>query len=282
MFHLPSGTELVEYVGAGATFDVAVVRGSDGARTIAKRVRPSLSHEEAARAALVREAQTLALIQHSAVPRLVRVGTDAAGPFVLESEIPGASLREFLSTWSPRVPTHLALHLAHRAAFLLDSLHRLHAPDEAGGSVELLLVHGDMSPAQLIVTPRVDIAIVDFGAARTCRTPGGDVRGAERGTLPFVAPELCRGETIPTQATDRYALAVILAELLTGARLAHAIDEAALLVEIGDRGHDLAPLASAALDPAVKTALTAQLDRDPGARPRDLTALLDALDRSRL
>jgi serine/threonine protein kinase len=59
----------------------------------------------------------------------------------------------------------------------------------------------------------------------------------DRGTLPFVAPEVARGEARPGQAADVYALAATLLYLaLGGGSLSEARGDAAMLLEIGERG----------------------------------------------
>ena len=100
-----------------------------------------------------------------------------------------------------------------------------------------------------------------------------------RGTLPYGAPELCRGERAPSQVTDRYATSVLCAELLTGARLRLEPTEASLLLAIGDLGHDRESIARAAHVPgAVREALSAHLAIDAPRRPSSFTALCAALD----
>ncbi|HVY47425.1 MAG TPA: protein kinase, partial [Minicystis sp.] len=80
-FAPPEGTALVEHLGSGTVFDVAVVRDA-GARLVCKRLTRRARDEAAGRAAMVREARLLAVARHPALPTLVRVGADAHGPFV--------------------------------------------------------------------------------------------------------------------------------------------------------------------------------------------------------
>ena len=72
-FSPPAGTQLVEALGAGTVFDVAVVSEA-GATLICKRLTPRAVRSPAGRAAIVREAKVLALARHPALPALVGGG----------------------------------------------------------------------------------------------------------------------------------------------------------------------------------------------------------------
>ena len=74
------------------------------------------------------------------------------------------------------------------------------------------VVHGDIKPGNAIVDARGDAHVIDFGLARVMGASGGEARG---GTLPFMAPELLRGEA-PSVQSDVFALGVTLWFLLTG------------------------------------------------------------------
>jgi eukaryotic-like serine/threonine-protein kinase len=285
----PQGTELVALIGAGSVFEVALVREvsrRDGARdepdhaVVCKRLRPRVRDEPAGRAALAREAQLLSLARHPSLPALLRVGTDAGGPFVIETFAEGASLRAVTEAARARrgggVPARLFAHLAHASATALAELHELR---DATGPLEA--VHGDLAPEHVRMDPHGEIRFVDFGAARY---RGMDARldAGDRGTLPFVAPEIARGERTPDQGGDVYALAATLLFLATGEPLAPALDEGALLLVIGEGG--LPPSTFARLDaapsasPRARDALRAALALDPSRRIRSARALADALD----
>jgi serine/threonine protein kinase len=264
----PPETELVARIGSGSVFDVALVR--DGAEDeervlVCKRLTPRMLREPLARAALVREAKALSLAKHPALPALVRVGSDAHGPFVLEERAEGASLRKVVQTWRDRgrpVPPRLVAHIARASIEALAELHEL--ADDAG---PIALVHGDLGPDHVLLGPVGEIRVIDFGASRF-RGHGTDAAWEDRGTLPFVAPEVARGEAPPSAAGDVYALAATLLFLVaSGEPICRARGEAAMLVEIGERGVRVDLLgASDALTPGEQDALKTALAVDPGAR----------------
>jgi serine/threonine protein kinase len=275
-FVAPDGAVTIEPIGTGSVFDVALVREA-GALVVCKRLTPRAAREAEGRAAIVREAKLLAAARHPALPALVRVGADAHGPFLLETRAEGRSLRELCDAWGSRgrlVPPRLVGHVAAASFEALAELSELR--DEAG---PLALVHGDLGPDHVLLGPTGEIRFVDLGAARW-RDMEGAASPAERGTLPYVAPEVARGDAPPSASGDVYALAATLLFLATGEPPCDARDEAAMLVEIGERGVRLERLAGvAAFDDAERAALRAALEPDPSRRLGRARELADAFAR---
>lgn len=272
----PEGTELVRRLGAGTMFDVALVR-EEGRVLACKRLTPRMVREPIGRAALVREAKALSLAKHPSLPSLVRVGSDGHGPFVLETALSGVPLRELVEAWRARgkaVPARLAAHVALAAVEALAEVQELR--DEAG---PIDLVHGDLGPDHVLVGPIGDVRFLDFGAARFrgfSPAPEGLI-AEDRGTLPYVAPEVARGEAPPSAQGDVYALAATLLYLVSGGPICRARDEVTMLREIGERGVlvDLLDAADALTQPE-RDALRSALALDPAARPVSARALLAA------
>jgi len=260
----PEGTELVRRLGAGTMFDVALVR-EEGRVLACKRLTSRMVREAIGRAALVREAKALALAKHPALPALVRVGSDGHGPFVLETALEGVPLRGLVEAWRARgrsVPARLAAHVALAAVEALADVQELR--DEAG---PIDLVHGDLGPDHVLVGPLGDVRFIDFGAARF-RGLDAALVADDRGTLPYVAPEVARGEAPPSAQADVYALAATILHMVSGGPICRSRDEATMLVEIGEKGVrvDLLDVASA-LTPSERDALRSALALEPAARP---------------
>jgi eukaryotic-like serine/threonine-protein kinase len=286
-FLAPAGTELVEPLPGGSVFQVARVR-EGGAVVVCKRLLPRVRSEPAGRAAIVREATALSRARHPALPDLLRVGSDAQGPFVLEAHAAGTSVRDLVAGWRNRhagghaggrpgggVPPRLVAHLALAAAEALAEVHEL-----VGEGGPLGLSHGDLGPDHLLLGPLGEARFIDFGAARFAGMDPALETG-DKGTLPFTPPEVARGEATPGPAADVYALAATLLFLaIGGAPLVAARDEGAMLLEVGERG--LAPDlcdGAAGLSAAGKAALRQALALDPAGRITSARALAEALAR---
>jgi serine/threonine protein kinase len=273
MFRPPAGSALIQLVGRGSSFEVAIV-AHGGQERIAKRPSASLA-APAGDAAIARERAALGALSGAGVPALFDAGEDEAGSFVIESIVRGVALRECLEperalSWPVR---------AGLAASVVALTQQLHDASGADGA-PLELVHADLGPDAFLVLKNGDVVAIDFGAAGL-RTPHGRLDPVGRGTLPYVAPELCRGESPPSQATDRYGAVLLATEILTGRRFARAASGAAQLAEIGERGHDLRALLDAepALPARARALLLEHVRFEPSARPTRLDELAAVLCR---
>jgi serine/threonine-protein kinase len=270
----PEGMTVVATLGGGSVFDVALVR--EGAREIVcKRLSARAAQSPAGRAALVREARALMLVRHAALPALLRVDSDARGPFILQSHVVGVAVSGLVERWRARgetVPPRLFAHVAEAAA---RALAELHAHSDAAGPIAFS--HGDLGPDHVILGPIGEVRFVDLGGARFRGMEVG-LECGDRGTPPYVAPEVARGEASPSAAADVYALAATLLFLAVGEPLTTAREAGAMLLEIGERGvrRELIDRA-VGLDDAARDALFRALAPDPAGRSTSARELAAAL-----
>jgi serine/threonine-protein kinase len=274
-FVAPAGSTLVRAIGAGTVFDLALVEHA-GRSCLCKRLKPRLVGERAAEAAYEREHTVLRRVSHRALPRILDAGRDAHGPWLLESTVEGVSLRllcEARAAQGGTLPKTMVRRIGRRAFRVLAELH---AYADAGGALEL--VHGDLSPDHLVVGRAArgegggDVGFVDFGQARW-HGMAADLLGAERGTLPYVAPEIARGERAPDQAGDVYALAAVLAFAVLGRDPCRAPTSAGRLVEAAEQGVELEALWQSEPDTLLLEVLLKVLAFDPRER---LTSAVEA------
>jgi serine/threonine protein kinase len=254
-FAAPPGTKLVRLLGRGSSFSVAIVEVG-GTEAIAKRALPGCHH---AVGPVERERRVLEQLSHPGLPRLLLTGDDDAGSYLVESLFQGLALPGTV---------HGSPARERYASALLALLEALHAAGDGD------FVHGDPSRANFIALASGGCALIDFGSSGI----GDRLPAVGQGTLPYAAPELCRAETAPSQMTDRYAVSVLVAELC-GVRLSAHSGGAAALLEIGDRGHDIAAIRASDLSAPVRAALADCLAFQPAARPPSLRELRAALDR---
>jgi len=243
-----------------------VYRGRDTllARDVAiKFLAPSLSRDSAARARLVREAQAASRLDDPHVCPIYAVeSTVDGGLCIVMAYCAGGTLRERLR--GGVIPlaeiNRVAQHLAHGLA----SAHH------AG------IVHGDIKPANVGFGEGEVARLLDFGVAVHAHEAAGGTRGLS-GTLPYLAPELWRGETRGPR-TDVWALGVTFFEMVTGRRPYTGADPAALreAILVGE----LPPMLRAdgtSIAPPLESLIRRMLSTDPAARPADGAAVLAAL-----
>jgi eukaryotic-like serine/threonine-protein kinase len=250
-------------IGAGTLFVVAEV-DFGGKRAICKRLRPRFMNEPKAHAALNREARALEILRHPVVPGLIDRGSDAHGAYLIQTLHPGQPLRQLVEAFVQRdgqIPMSFVAAVAEAAFSGLAALH-----DMRDGGGPLGAAHGDLGPDHLLIGParagrQGRVGFVDFGMARARELPGDP---QERGTLPFVAPEVARGEQGLDQAADTYALAATLLYAATGVEPCTASHSSAVLMEIAERGVDLRPLDR--LSPPLAGALRRALEYDRSVR----------------
>lgn len=256
-----AATVLVRPLGAGATFDVALVRHDlpGAAPFVLKRPIPRLRDRPEGALALEREWDILRAFPQSSLPDPLFLGRDDEGPCLGESFADGVPLRALLADARGGVDGERFRLIARDASRALADLHE--HDDDRG---PLGFVHGDISPDNLLFDGE-RVRFVDF-ATSLHRDGASPVFPAARGTLPYAPPEIAREEAPPSAAADTYALAAILARLLVP-ELTDARGGAALLAEVGERGLRLDRLAAPTDLPArALTALRAALAFDPRDR----------------
>src|SRR5262249_33704120 len=131
---------------------------------------------------------------------------------------------------------------------------------------DLELVHGDISPDNIFFEPPAGITFLDLSNA-TFRGARDPVFDQARGTLPYAAPEVARGEMRPSRETDTYALAATLLAVALGGSPVSSTTEASRLLEVGTKGVDGARIElRAGLPVRARRAIARALAFDPSER----------------
>src|SRR6185436_14807177 len=132
------------------------------------------------------------------------VGEHAERPFIVMEYLGGGSLEERIRTGGAQ-EVGQALEWLEQAATALDAAHR-HG-----------VVHRDVKPGNLMLDRNGVVHVADFGIASAAGTDSLTMTGTVLGTAGYLSPEQAQGDRA-TPASDRYALAVVAFELLTGTR----------------------------------------------------------------
>src|SRR5204862_3774775 len=86
------------------------------------------------------------------------------------------------------------------------------------------VVHRDISPANMIVTPEGTVRLTDFGLAKSPSDPNLTQAGAALGSLYYMSPEQVKGTGDADPRSDIYSLGAVLYELVTGRKLFEETD----------------------------------------------------------
>jgi len=149
------------------------------------------------------------------------------------------------------------------------------------------VLHGDIKPANLRLTPEGRLKILDFGLSRVTRTT--DDAAATRtatgvdflaGTLPYMAPEQLDGRVADARS-EIYAIGVVLYELATGRLPFRATAPAAMLNEILQKPPAPPRQIAPTISPGVENVLLKCLEKDPQLRYQTAAELLVDLKRTR-
>lgn len=139
------------------------------------------------------------------------------------------------------------------------------------------VVHRDITPANIIITPDGQVKLIDFGLSKSYGDSLVTTCGEILGSLPYLAPEQLKGGTQPDRRSDLYSVAAILYEHLTGQN-PHGADRrlAAVLTDAESE-----PLPPSTVHPGVSRkwdpVLLRALARDPARRFQSAEEFLDAI-----
>jgi eukaryotic-like serine/threonine-protein kinase len=265
---LPERYRIVRHLANGGMAGVWEAHDELLRRSVAVKVLAShLSEDERARLRFEREGRAAAgLSSHPHVVTIYDVGEHDGRAFMVMELMRGGTVAERLKA-GRAIADETALRWLREAAGALDAAH------EAG------VVHRDIKPGNLLLDDRDRLAIADFGIARLAMEDQLTATGQVLGTASYISPEQAVGEPA-TAASDRYALAVVAFELLTGERpfkAEHFAAQARAHVE------DEPPLATER-DPSLPRGVDDVLDRGMAKAPADrwdsAAAMVAALDRA--
>jgi eukaryotic-like serine/threonine-protein kinase len=202
---LPPRYRNARLLARGGMADVYEATDDELGRKVAVKVLAErLAQDESLRRRFQREA--LAAARVSSNPHIVTIFDVARGdarPLIVMELLPGGSLEQRLAG-RPCAPAQ-ALEWLAQAAAALDAAH-------AAG-----IVHRDVKPGNLLLDERDQVKVADFGIASAAGLESFTQTGTILGTAGYLSPEQARGERAGA-ASDRYALAVVAWELLTGRR----------------------------------------------------------------
>ncbi|GAB5492114.1 MAG: hypothetical protein Phog2KO_23290 [Phototrophicaceae bacterium] len=173
-------------------------------RTVAVKIlRPSLTNDPSFLEKFRNEARAVANLSHPNIVTVYDVGSDGPTHYIVMELVEGTDLKKIIKD-EGALPIDRAISLSLQICAGLGYAHR------SG------LVHADVKPQNMLVTPQDVVKVTDFGIAQALtNTQPQQKADVVWGSPHYFAPEQARGEQ-PTPQADVYAVGIVMFELLTG------------------------------------------------------------------
>jgi len=211
---------ILEKLGEGGMGVIYKAEDTKLGRTVAlKFLPPEMMRDPDANARFLQEARTAATLDHQNICTVYEIGEADGQTYIAMALIEGESLRDKIA----RGPLGLgeAIDLAAQVA---DGLAAAHGKG---------IVHRDMKPGNVMVTPEGQARIMDFGLAKSAGQARLTRTGTTTGTVAYMSPEQSRGEEVDHR-TDIWSFGVMLYEMVTGRRPFRADRDQAVIRSILD------------------------------------------------
>ena len=202
------------------------------------------------------EARHAALVNHEGIANVYDYGEEDGSAFLVMELVPGEPLSSILEREHTLSPDRVLDYVAQTAM-------ALHAAHAAG------LVHRDIKPGNLLVTPDGRVKITDFGIARITDQVPLTATGQVMGTVQYLSPEQASGQPA-SPATDVYSLGIVAYEALAGHRPFTGESQVAIAMA---QINDIAPDLPHSVPEPVRRLVFACIAKTPSDRPTT-TALL--------
>ncbi|MHC4573034.1 MAG: protein kinase domain-containing protein [Planctomycetota bacterium] len=259
-------------LGRGGMGVVYMAHDTDLDRPVALKSLPAeLTKDARALSRLQHEARVLASLNHPNIATIYeKVERTEVGCYLVLEYVPGETLGERISRGKLNLKEALRIGLQ-----IADTLSAAHSKD---------IVHHDLNPKNIKITPDGSVKILDFGLAKSTGRPAHDRDfntsrgGAVVGTPPYMSPEKLRGDATDHRG-DIWSFGCLLYEMLSGVRPFPGASTSAVLtaVVIADPDLERVPPEAPA---AVREVIGKCLERNPEKRYQSAGELLQDLSDS--
>ncbi len=200
--------------GMGIVYEA--VQQSLGRRVALKVLPPAARHDTGKRERFLREAHAAARLHHTNIVPVFGVGEANDTPYFVMQYISGCGLNDVLHSW--QTPQELQVdgnspvlqkgQWRTIARLIADAANAIEYANEQG------ILHRDVKPGNLLLDPRGNVWVADFGLAKLIDRETMTATGDLLGTVQYMAPESLNGHA--DRRTDVYGLGMTLYELVTG------------------------------------------------------------------
>lgn len=200
---LGSRYHLQELIGEGGMALVYKAECSLLCRTVAVKIlRPQYASDVDFIERFRREARAAASLSHPNVINAYDVGQENGIDYIVMEYIPGENLKDLIRREAP-FSVKRSIEITKQIA---EALHHAHQRN---------IIHRDIKPHNILITPDGQIKVTDFGIARAISAGSLTQTGEVLGSVQYSSPEQAKGETVGPQS-DLYSLGCVLYEMLTG------------------------------------------------------------------
>ncbi|MGA7683453.1 MAG: tetratricopeptide repeat protein [Terriglobales bacterium] len=256
---------IVELIGSGGMGVVFRAHDEQLRRDVAVKILPQLNQlSEAARRQFRREALSVARITDANVAMAFDFGRDQGFDYLVTEYVPGITLNAKLA--GRPLPEGEVLHLGKQMASGLENAHRQG------------VIHRDLKPGNLRVTPEGRLKILDFGLAfllhaeaegaskgETTVTASVTDTFEDAGTLPYMSPEQIKGNK-PDARADVWSAGAVLYEMSTGRAPFGDLTGGRLMAAILEQPPPLPRTLNAKISVGLERVILRALEKDPGER----------------
>ena len=202
--------QIVEKLGEGGMGQVYLATDTRLDRKVAIKVLPpGRAADEEAERRMLREARTVATIEHPNVCAIYEIGSDGDRPYIVMQYVEGETLLERMTRGRIALPE--TVDIASQIAAALSEAHKKG------------IVHRDIKPANVVIGPSGIVKVLDFGLAKSFEALDDATQtaistlGSVSGTTPYMSPEQLRAESLDGRS-DIFSLGVVLYEMASGKR----------------------------------------------------------------
>jgi eukaryotic-like serine/threonine-protein kinase len=260
--------ELGRVLGRGGMAEVREARDVVlGRRVAVKVLHPALAEDPTVIERFRREATTLAALNHPDLVGIYDAGSDGDARYLVMEYLEGRTLADVIRDDGPLDPT-TALSVGAHAASALEAVHR------AG------LVHRDVKPANIMITPGGGVKLMDLGIARAADTTALTAASMVVGTAAYFSPEQAQGRAADARS-DIYSLGCVIYEMVTGRRPFQADSPVAMALQHVNAEPDAPSALVDGLPDGFDAVLARALAKDPARRHGSAAELAEDLERLR-
>jgi serine/threonine protein kinase len=252
--------ELVSRIAIGGMGEVWKATDSVIGRTVAiKILKDEYMGDPGFRERFRAESRHAALVNHEGIANVFDYGEEDGSAYLVMELVPGEALSSVLDR-EKILPATKVLHIVAQTAAAL------HAAHQAG------LVHRDIKPGNLLITPDGAVKITDFGIARLADQVPLTATGQVMGTVQYLAPEQASGKPA-SPATDVYSLGIVAYEALAGKRPFRGESQVAIAMA---QIKEAPPALPTSIPEAVRKLVLSCMAKKPGDRPASAADLSQA------